>query len=246
MPKNNNFIVVIPARYKSSRLPGKPLKDICGKPMIVRTYEICASVVNKSKIYVATDDSRIAAECKKNNINFLITSKKCLTGTDRIAEVSKKIKKDFYINLQGDEPLFNPKDLKKLIYYAKKNSSEIINGCCPIFSRNDFFNQNIPKVVFDKNRYLMYMTRASIPSNKKKSFKFAWRQVCAYSLPYEALSFFCKNKKKTILESQEDCELIRFLENGFKIKMLLMSPDSKAVDTPNDLKKVRNIFRNIN
>ena len=139
MYKNENFIVVIPARYKSSRLPGKPLKDICGKTMIVRTYDICASVVSKSKIYVATDDRRIAEECKKYNINFLITSKKCLTGTDRIAEVSKKIKKDFYINLQGDEPLFNPKDLRKLIYYAKKNSAEIINGYCPIFSRNVFF-----------------------------------------------------------------------------------------------------------
>ena len=243
MSKADNFIIVIPARYKSSRLPGKPLKDICGKTMLVRTYDICASVISRSKIFVATDDKKIADECKKNNINFLMTSKKCLTGTDRIAEVSKKIKKDFYINVQGDEPLFNPKDLKKLIYYAKKNMSKIVNGYCPVLSKNDYLDVNIPKVVFDKNGYLMYMTRASIPSNKKNIFKFAWRQVCAYSLPYKALDFFYKNKKKTILESQEDCELIRFLENGFKIKMISMTSDSLAVDTIHDLKKVRNIFK---
>ena len=101
--------------------------------------------------------------------------------------------------MQGDEPLFNPKDLKKLIYYAKKNMSKIVNGYCPVLSKNDYLDVNIPKVVFDKNGYLMYMTRASIPSNKKNIFKFAWRQVCAYSLPYKVLDFFYKNKKKNNL-----------------------------------------------
>jgi len=246
MSKIDNFIIVIPARYNSSRLPGKPLKDICGKPMLLRTFDICASVVSDKKIYVATDDKRIIDLCKKNNINYLLTSKRCLTGTDRIAEVSKKIKKNFYINLQGDEPLFNPLDLKKLIDYAKKNPLDIINGYCSINSKDDYLNSNIPKVVFDKKKYLMYMSRAPIPANKKKSFRFAWRQVCAYSLPYKALNFFYKNKKKTILESQEDCELVRFLENGFKIKMISMSSKSISVDTSHDLKKVINIFKKNN
>jgi 3-deoxy-manno-octulosonate cytidylyltransferase (CMP-KDO synthetase) len=87
------------------------------------------------------------------------------------------------------------------------------------------------------------MSRAPIPASKKKSFTIAWRQVCAYSLPYNALKFFYKNKKKTRVEKQEDCELVRFLENGFRVKMLQMSSKSIAVDTPHDLKKVRNIFK---
>jgi len=246
MSKADNFIVVIPARYNSSRLPGKPLKNIFGKSMLVRTFDICALVVKRSKIYVATDDKRIANECKKNNINCIMTSKKCLTGTDRIAEVSKKIKKDFYINVQGDEPLFNPNDLKKLIIHAKKNKSEIINGYCPIDSESDFFNVNIPKVILNKKGYLMYMSRAPIPFNKKKIFNFGWRQICAYSLPLKSLVFFSKNKKKTPLESQEDCELLRFIESGFKIKMIQMTAESIAVDTIKDLKKVRNIFKKQN
>jgi 3-deoxy-manno-octulosonate cytidylyltransferase (CMP-KDO synthetase) len=243
MKKNNKFIIVIPARFKSSRLPGKPLKDICGKPMLLRTFEVCAKVIGKEDIYVATDNKAIVEMCKKNSINYLLTSAKCKTGTDRVAEVSKKIKKIFYINVQGDEPLFNPIDLKKLITNAKRNPLEIINGYCSINSKNDYFNYNIPKVVFDKKKYLMYMSRAPIPASKKKSFTIAWRQVCAYSLPYNALKFFYKNKKKTRVEKQEDCELVRFLENGFRVKMLQMSSKSIAVDTPHDLKKVRNIFK---
>ncbi len=92
-----DYLVIIPARYSSKRLPGKPLLDISGVPMIVRTYNQCKKVVASSKIVVATDDKRIQKICTKNKINSIITSSKCLTGTDRIAEVAKKIKKRFYL-----------------------------------------------------------------------------------------------------------------------------------------------------
>ena len=95
----NDYLIIIPARYNSKRLPGKPLIDIKGVPMIVRTFNQCRKAVPASKIIVATDDKRIKKVCSKNGINSILTSKKCLTGTDRIAEVSKKIKKKFYINL---------------------------------------------------------------------------------------------------------------------------------------------------
>ena len=114
----SNFILVIPARYNSKRFPGKPLIDICGKPMIVRTFNQCKKIVPASKILVATDDERIKKVCEKQNIRTIITSKKCLTGTDRIAEVAKKVKANFYINVQGDEPLCNPMDLKKLLHLS--------------------------------------------------------------------------------------------------------------------------------
>jgi 3-deoxy-manno-octulosonate cytidylyltransferase (CMP-KDO synthetase) len=115
------YIVVIPARYQSKRLPGKPLVRIGGLPMIVRTYNQCLKIVSKNKIIVATDSYKIRKVCDEYKIKSLITSNKCLTGTDRVAEVAKKIKAKFYINVQGDEPFFNPIDLKKLIKFAKKN-----------------------------------------------------------------------------------------------------------------------------
>ena len=109
----NDFLLVIPARYKSKRLPGKPLINLKGTPMIIRTYNQCKKVVHHSKILVATDNKKILNLCKKNNINVMMTSNKCLTGTDRVAEVARKIKKKFYINVQGDEPICNPSDIKK-------------------------------------------------------------------------------------------------------------------------------------
>ena len=107
------YLIVIPARYKSERLPGKPLADIGGLPMIVRTYNQCKKVVSKDKIIVATDNLKIKKVCEKYKIKTIMTSTKCLTGTDRVAEVSKKINCNFYIKEQGNEPFFNPLDLKK-------------------------------------------------------------------------------------------------------------------------------------
>ena len=233
------YIVVIPARYKSKRLPGKPLVNIGGLPMIVRTYNQCTKVINKNNIIVATDSLKIQKVCEQYNIKSIITSNKCLTGTDRVAEVAKKINCNFYINVQGDEPFFNPNDLKMLIKEAKKNPKEIINGYAEIKDKKLFFSSSIPKVVFDKKGYLLYMSRATIPSNKKLEFKKAWRQICAYSFPREALLKFSKAKSKTPIESLEDIEILRFLEEGHKVKMIKMSNKSLAVDNNEDLEKAK-------
>ena len=238
-----NFILVIPARYNSGRFPGKPLADINGLPMIIRTYNQCKKAVDAKKIYVATDDLRIKRLCEKENINVVMTSKKCLTGTDRIAEVSKKIKSDVYINVQGDEPVFNPKDIKNLIKKAKKYPNEIINGYTKIKKEKTFRSGNIPKVVFRKDGRLLYMSRAPIPTTKKKNFIVAWRQVCAYSLPKKALSAFASSEKKTRLEKIEDCELLRFIELGFDIRMIKMSNVSISVDVKKDLIEVKKILK---
>ena len=233
------YIVVIPARYKSKRLPGKPLANIGGLPMIVRTYNQCAKVVSKDKIVVATDNLKIKNVCNEYNIKSIITSKKCLTGTDRVAEVAKKIKCSFYINVQGDEPFFNPNDLKMLIKEAERKPKEVINGYTEIKDRKLFFSSSIPKVVFDKKDYLLYMSRGPIPSNKTLEFKKAWRQVCAYSFPRKALFDFTKTKNKTPVESIEDIEILRFLEMGYKVKMIKMSNKSLAVDNNEDLEKAK-------
>ena len=133
MQKSNfDYVLVIPARFASTRLPGKPLAIINGISMIARVYNICCSVVDSKLVYVATDDVRIMEHCAINGINCIMTSDKCLTGTDRIAEVAKIISADYYINIQGDEPLFNPEDIKLLLKYAVENKGDIINGYCRI------------------------------------------------------------------------------------------------------------------
>ena len=116
--------IIIPARYKSSRLPGKPLIKILGVPMLVRTYNQCLKVALREQVIVATDDKRILKLCKNNNMNCINTSKKCLTGTDRVAAASKRIKSNIIVNVQGDEPTINPKDIRKIIR-AKKKPTEV-------------------------------------------------------------------------------------------------------------------------
>ena len=115
------FAVVIPARYHSTRLMGKPLIKLKGVPMIIRTYRQCVKAVDKKFVYVSTDDKRVKDVCEKNNINVIMTSKHCLTGTDRVFETTKYLKTKTLINVQGDEPLFNPQDLLKIIKESSKD-----------------------------------------------------------------------------------------------------------------------------
>ncbi len=239
------YYLVIPARFKSKRLPGKPLMDVCGIPMIIRTYNQCKKVVPESKILVATDDQRIKKVCQDVKINTVMTSKRCLTGTDRVAEVAKKLKADFYLNIQGDEPICNPTDIKKLLIAAKNNPKKIINGYTEIKDKKLFYSGHIPKLVFRKDGRLLYQSRAPIPTTKDKKFVKSWRQVCIYSLPYKPLIKFSSVKNKTPLEALEDCELLRFLELGYEIKMIKMSDKSVSVDTKESLKEVRKIIKKL-
>ncbi len=239
-----NYLVVIPARLKSTRLTNKPLIKINGIPMIIRTYLRCEKIIPKSKIIVATDNIEIIKVCNIYKVPSILTSKKCLTGTDRVAEVAKKIDAKIYINLQGDEPIFSKQDLKKFINKAKKNNNQILNGYCKITDKNQFFNHGIPKVVINKFDELLYMSRAPIPSNKAGVFKNGLRQVCIYSFPKKILNkIYGKNKKKGIIENNEDIEILRPLEMGFKVKMIKLSNYSISIDTKSDLKKLLKILK---
>ncbi len=231
------FVVIIPARYQSSRLPGKPLVNICGVPMVVRTYRQCVKALPPEMVYVATDDERIAAVCREYGIQCLMTSADCLTGTDRIAEASGMVDADCYINVQGDEPIFNPDDIGNLMATAKMHPQEILNGYCLITSEDLFRSSSIPKVVMRPDGRLLYMSRAPIPTNKNYGFNDAWRQVCAYAFPGKALQAFSVARTKTPLEQIEDIEILRFLELGWDVRMIPMSDDSVAVDNPEDILK---------
>jgi 3-deoxy-manno-octulosonate cytidylyltransferase (CMP-KDO synthetase) len=235
----NNYLVVIPARYQSSRFPGKPLADIHGKSMIQRVWEKCVEATGPDSVLVATDDDRILEHCQDYDMQVELTSSDCLTGTDRLYEVAKKRKSDIYINVQGDEPLISPEDIKAVID-ASQNEPEItFNAMCSIKNEDDFRSPNVPKVVASKDGSLLYMSRAPIPTNKQLGFHESMKQVCIYAYPRDILIAFGSLKEKTPLELIEDLEILRLLELGYKVKMIEVSGSSVAVDTPKDLEIVR-------
>ena len=239
-----DFIVVIPARFKSSRFPGKPLAMIAGKSMIHRVWERCCLAVDRHLVYVATDDDRIAEHCTQLGIQYLMTSEDCLTGTDRVYEASKLIDAKFYVNVQGDEPLLEPKDILDVISEAHKRPNEIINAMCAIDDENDFRSSSVPKVVVRPDGRLLYMSRAPIPTTKKFEFKKASKQVCIYAFPRDALKGFASVGRKTALESVEDIEILRFLELGLDVRMIEVSSASIAVDFPEDAARVEKVIAN--
>ena len=241
-----NFLIVIPARLASTRLPNKPLIDIEGKCMLERTFEKCSQAVSRDLIYVATDSELIYNFCKSKSINVEMTSEHCLTGTDRLAEFALKHKVDYYINVQGDEPLINPKDIITVIDSIDKYNGEIINCYTEILDSEQYFSLSIPKVVFDNTRKLLYMSRSPVPGNKSGVFRKAWRQVCIYAFPSSSLRKFSTINSKTMLENEEDIEILRFLEMGCFVRMVEVSGISIAVDTEFDLNLVRKLVRESN
>lgn len=232
------IVLIIPARYKSSRFPGKPLVEILGKTMIERVYLQCCKAFFSEDIYVATEDLRIIDFCKSINIKSILTTDNCLTGTDRIAEAAAILEADVYINVQGDEPVFNPEDITLLLEKVKENPNLVYCGYCEIDDVEMFNSRSIPKVVLGLNEQLLYMSRSAIPGNKMGTFGFSNRQVCAYAFPKEALNMFKSTKGKTPLEEEEDLELLRFVEMGYPVQMIRMSKESIAVDNPEDVEKV--------
>ena len=237
-----DYVVVIPARYESSRLPGKPLIVLKGKSMLLRTFERCVLAVDANLIYVATDDKRIVKHCEDFGIQVVLTSKNCLTGTDRVAEFSNVIDSKTYINVQGDEPIIDPSDILEVIKVSKAYRQDVINGYTPIKTDAYYKSLSIPKVVFRPDGRLLYMSRSPIPGNKLGGFKKSWRQICVYAFPKEALTEFSKQNKKTTLEKEEDIEILRFLELGYEVRMIQLSGNSIAVDTPEDAEKVRSLL----
>ena len=242
--KEGNFLIVVPARYNSSRFPGKPLAKIIDKTMIQMVWETCVKASTKENVVVATDDIRIIKHCQDIGMNYILTSKNCKTGTDRVIEVSKKTKYDFYINVQGDEPLISENDIKKAIVSFNVNKDYIINCMTKVVNVEEFKNINVPKVVINKNNELLYISRSAIPISKNNKFQKAYKQVCIYCYPREILLLPNIFNKKGRIETIEDIEIIRFLELGYTIKMLELKKSTLAVDTPSDLRRVRKIVKN--
>ena len=239
------IIGVIPARYQSSRFPGKPLADICGKPMIWWVYQQCMKVEDFDEVYVATDDDKIFNACTELGVKVIMTSDTHRTGTDRIGEVARKIPADLIVNIQGDEPLLEPATIKAAIEPFYHNPDlQISNLMAKITDPIDVVNCTVPKVITNKEGIGVYLTRATAPYPKGSLDYAYYKQVCVYGFKPEALQFYCDygmTYGKAKVEAVEDIEILRFIENGYKVQYIEVDSETVAVDTPNDLAKVRAI-----
>lgn len=237
------IIGVIPARYESTRFPGKPLADICGKPMIWWVYQQCLKVKDFSEVYVATDDERISNTCDRYSIKYLMTSKSHVTSTNRVHELAHKISADFYVVVNGDEPLVDEKVIGKIIpktdtfteFYVANLMTEIKNPTEVV----DYTNI---KIVTDKNGYALFMSRSPIPYPKTSILYKYYKHVGILIYNLEALDFFSATQRG-YNEKIEDINELRFIENNKPLKMIIVDSDSLSVDTPKDLEKVRAIMK---
>jgi len=231
---------IIPARFKSTRYPGKPLVDILDKPLVIHVAEKAAIALGAENVVIATEDERIVAVAEKNGFKALITSDKHPTGTDRLWEVAQKIQADVYINIQGDEPMVNPDDILKIAVLKQQFPEYVINGMCSLSASEDPQNINIPKVLVNSKNDLIYMSRLAIPGIKadigrKPNYL---KQVCIYGFNYTDLKAYGEMNSKAEFEAFEDIEILRFLELRIPVKMVLTDGNTLAVDTPEDVEKV--------
>ena len=238
------IIAVIPARYQSSRFEGKPLAEICGKLMIERVYLQAKKVKEFDAVYVATDDDRIYNACQERNVAVVMTSTKHRTGTDRIGEVMEKIPADLYVNIQGDEPLIEPATIRAAIEPFLDNpytDIQVTNLMTEIKDPVDLINVTVPKVIASRDGRGIYLTRSAAPFPKGSIDAKYYKQVCVYGFTPAALKFFCdygKEYGKAKIEAIEDIEILRFIENGYRVQYIEVDSETIAVDTPNDLKRV--------
>jgi 3-deoxy-manno-octulosonate cytidylyltransferase (CMP-KDO synthetase) len=243
--KNNSVCVIIPARYKSSRFPGKPLVKINDKAMIIHVAEKASMAVGSEHVYVATDDIRISNIVSEAGFKFILTDSDLFSGTDRVAQASKQLDYDIIINLQGDEPMVDHEDILKCIDEKIKNPNKVINGYTFISDIERIESVNIPKVLFNEMGDLIYISRSIIPGVKdftnvpKEYFK----QVCIYAFSSNELIQFAGFGRKSICENFEDIEILRFFELGIEVKMVLCTGNTVAVDTPEDVFLVEKLLK---
>lgn len=236
-------LCVIPARYASTRLPGKPLKDIAGKPMICRVYDRASEAKKIAAAIVATDDERIYEAVCKHGGQAVMTRKDHPTGTDRLAEVAAKYPDvDLIINVQGDEPLIEPALIDELAAaFEEDDALQMATVCTEIQDKEEQENPNNVKVVMDKNGYALYFSRSLLPYPRHAGTP-VYKHIGIYAYKRDFLLRYAK-MEETPLEHAESLEQLRALENGYRIKVIKTPYRFVGVDTAEDLAKVNQIFR---
>lgn len=237
------FLGVIPARFASTRLPGKPLMDICGYPMIQWVYERA----KKSKlddVIVATDSKEVYDIVISFGGKAILTREDHQNGTSRIGEVCEKVENfDVIINIQGDEPLIEPNMINTIIdSFLEYKDLEMSTLKHRIKNKEDIENPNCVKVITDKNDYAIYFSRSVIPYPRKENLNLYYKHVGIYGYKKSFIEKYIK-MESTPLEESESLEQLRVLENGYKIKVLTTDYEVVGVDTIDELERVRDIIK---
>lgn len=238
------IIGVIPARYKSSRFPGKPLVSICGKPMIYWVYQQAKKVKEFDEVYIATDDERIKSACDEYHMNVIMTSDKHETGSDRVAEVASRVEGDLFVNVQGDEPVINPEMIRQVISIFLEDDSVYFGSLKKeITDPDEIRAASTVKVVTDDNGDAMYFSRSVIPSNiKDGNLARVFRHVGIYAYKKDFLLKFA-GMEQTELELGEGIEPLRAMQKGYKMRLKETQFTSIGVDLPEHIERVERVIR---
>jgi 3-deoxy-manno-octulosonate cytidylyltransferase (CMP-KDO synthetase) len=244
--QRKRVVAIIPARYASQRLPGKPLADIAGKPMIQHVYERAARATLVHDVVVATDHERIASAVRGFGGRAVITSESCQSGTDRIAYVAKDLHDaDIIVNVQGDEPLIESAMIDEAVRPLLNGSTVPVGTLVHrIEAESDLINPNIVKVVLDRTGACLYFSRAAIPFGRDRAPKdwlrhhVYFKHIGLYVFRRDFLLQYTE-MHQTPLEQTEKLEQLRILEYGYAIRAVVTTYDSVPVDTPDDLERVR-------
>jgi 3-deoxy-manno-octulosonate cytidylyltransferase (CMP-KDO synthetase) len=243
--KDQDAIVVIPARYDSVRFPGKPLASIAGRSMIARVYERAKKAERVARVIVATDDERILSAVKDFGGEAIMTRRDHSSGTDRIAEVAAHIPAAIYVNLQGDEPLIDPAAIDAIVGAMQEDESiQIATPSTTIKQTSEIMDPNVVKVVTDFDGNALYFSRAPIPWVRDRAASVAARHakhMGLYAFRREALLDFATFPPGE-LERIEQLEQLRWLENGYRIRVVEMDYETVSVDVPADLARVEKIL----
>jgi 3-deoxy-manno-octulosonate cytidylyltransferase (CMP-KDO synthetase) len=225
--------IVLPARFASTRFPGKPLAVINGHPLIEWVYRRASEIKGVDRIVVATDDDRIASVVRAFGGDVAMTSRDHATGTDRVAEVARGTDHDIIVNLQGDEPVFSPALIETMIAVAADTDADIVTACHVIRDRDEIANPHVVKVVRNVNGNAMYFSRLPIPHCGEDVL----RHIGVYVFKRDALFRFTE-AARTPLEQAESLEQLRALENGMTINVVVTDDATVGVDVPDDIKNV--------
>lgn len=237
-----NIVAIIPARYNSTRLPGKPLADICGKPMLWWVYNKVSRISGINDVICAIDDSRIAEICERYNMKYLMTSNNFPEHISRIHEVSQMIQADYYMCINGDEPLISEKCILPVIPNVTHDEAYFGGAMRKLTDPAETIDFANIKVVVSETGRCLYMSRTPVPY-PRGSLLFSYNKyVGVECFNKKALDFFVSTPMGS-LEKIEDIDHLRFLENGIDLYFQYVETDSISVDTKKDLERVRQIMQ---
>lgn len=244
----SNTVIAIPARYGSSRFPGKVLAKLAGKPVIQHVYEACVRA-NLGRIVIATESTQVVSACMQFGGNVIMTSDQCQSGTDRIYEATQSGEESFIINVQGDEPFIRPDTIVKIAELLKNDKAcDIATAVTATTDDAKIDNPNCVKAVLDARMRALYFSRSRIPfkrepSDANKDFIY-WHHCGIYGYRRAALERFV-SLPPSPLEKIEKLEQLRALEDGMTIKCVQIEPAGPAIDTPQDLERAERYWKEL-